>query len=73
MGNYKNRAHTRIEVQAAIFSFFIMAFLCVTIVTAFASAGPIVLGTEMNTNGMVEYMCLGNGCEGMTEFTWNDK
>ncbi|NCC22312.1 MAG: hypothetical protein EOM26_07600 [Alphaproteobacteria bacterium] len=27
------------------------------------SSGPIILGTELNTNGLVEYLCLGVGCE----------
>jgi hypothetical protein len=29
---------------------------------AILNSGPIVLGSEMNTNGMVEYLCLGTSC-----------
>jgi hypothetical protein len=36
---------------------------CVTLAVAFFSAGPIVLGSEMNANGTVEYLCLGRTCE----------
>lgn len=48
--------------KAAFFFMFLMVALVFTLVTAFASSGPFVLGSEMNTNGMVEYLCLGSGC-----------
>ena len=52
------------ESKAILFSLFLLSVLIVSIVTIFASAGPIVLGTELNTNGYVEYLCLGRACEG---------
>ncbi|MAQ71801.1 MAG: hypothetical protein CL565_06370 [Alphaproteobacteria bacterium] len=51
------------EIKKATFFFMFLVFaLAFTIVTAVASSGPLVLGSELNTNGMVEYLCLGNGC-----------
>jgi hypothetical protein len=51
-------------------AFFFCAGLCGVLVfllgLSFVSTGPIVLGTEMNTNGLVEYLCLGLGCETLT-------
>jgi hypothetical protein len=35
----------------------------VSIVISFNSMDSFVLGTELNTNGLVEYLCLGKGCE----------
>jgi hypothetical protein len=37
-------------------------------VTGFAAltymgSGPLVLGSELNTNGKVEYLCLGSACD----------
>jgi len=33
-------------------------------------SGPMILGTEMNANGTVEYLCLGSGCENVTPMDW---
>lgn len=51
------------EKKAAFFGLFLLTVLCVSIVMAAANASPFVLGTEMNTDGTVEYLCLGLGCE----------
>ncbi len=54
------------EYRNAIFFFiFIVTIFIGSLYTAMASAGPIVLGTELNTNGIVEYLCLGMGCENL--------
>ncbi|MDB2683130.1 hypothetical protein N9Z27_02640 [Alphaproteobacteria bacterium] len=74
MRQYKhapNRA--REEVKAILFCGFLVLAVSVFLTTAFISSGPIVLGTEMNTNGKVEYMCLGTGCENLADFSWSDK
>lgn len=55
----------RTEQKAAIFALFLLTVLFVSVITAFSSAPTIVLGTERNTNGFVEYLCLGRGCEGV--------
>lgn len=57
------------------FKVFSMAALLVVVllsvfVALFVNSGPIILGTEMNTNGLVEYLCIGNGCEDLTDMDW---
>jgi hypothetical protein len=49
--------------KASIFAAFLLLSIAVNLVIVYYSSGPLVLGTEMNTNGLVEYLCLGNGCE----------
>jgi hypothetical protein len=51
--------------QAFGFFAFLLIVFILSIYAAFASAGPIVLGTEMNTNGLVEYLCFGMGCDNL--------
>lgn len=58
-----HRRHFRTEQKAAIFGLFLLTVLFVSVITAFSSAPTIVLGTERNTNGFVEYLCLGRDCE----------
>lgn len=43
---------------------FIIGLIFVSFLVILLS-GPIVVGTEMNTNGLVEYLCLGKGCENL--------
>lgn len=53
-------------------------FICIMAITLFCAvnaykySGPVIIGTEMNTNGTVEYMCLGNSCENLNNFSWQD-
>lgn len=46
-----------------MFCFGLLCMFTFFVVTAFASAGPLVLGSELNTNGLVEYLCLGTDCD----------
>lgn len=48
---------------AAFFSGFLLLGFLTCLAVAWMSAGPVVLGTEMNANGSVEYLCLGTACE----------
>lgn len=57
-------------LKASLFFAGLVITLIVCVTMAFASAPPIILGTEMNTNGVVEYLCLGNGCENLTAMDW---
>ena len=66
-----NKKHKQ-EIYAFLFGVVLGVIFLSALVIAFNSTGPIIIGTEMNTNGMVEYMCLGNGCEEVLEFSWND-
>lgn len=63
----------RTEIHAVFFGIFLITALVGSLITAYCCSGPIIIGTEMNTNGMVEYLCLGNGCENLTAMHWNDK
>lgn len=53
------------EKKATIFALVMMSVVVMSILTAFNVSGPIVLGTEKNTNGHVEYLCLGSSCENL--------
>lgn len=59
----------REETKAAFFGVFMLSLITASVVMAM-SEGPIILGTEMNTNGMVEYLCLGDGCEHLQPMDW---
>lgn len=47
----------------------LIGFLFLSVIL-FLSSGPIILGTEMNTNGLVEYLCLGSGCDDLHDMNW---
>ncbi len=65
--NHKHAYHHKIsqEHKALIFSAVMFCLIAFSAVMAFASTGPIVLGTELNTNGQVEYLCLGQDCDNL--------
>lgn len=48
---------------AAFFSAILLMGFLTCLFVACLSSGPVILGTEMNANGSVEYLCLGNTCE----------
>lgn len=53
-----------------MFASMIARIVGVGLSVSMASADPFVLGTEMNANGTVEYLCLGNGCESLPPMGW---
>lgn len=59
--SYNSRKKTYCYATA-YFMFLVLVVIFSTLLAA-SGSDPIVLGTEMNTNGMVEYLCLGKGCE----------
>ena len=61
------------QVKALFFCLSLIAFMIGGIGISIGSSGPVVLGTEMNTNGQVEYLCLFGGCDQLTDMKWNDK
>lgn len=69
IGLYEVRSR-RDEVQSAAFGLFILLMVIACLSFALMNAGPIILGTELNTNGRVEYLCLGAGCENLTAMDW---
>lgn len=70
---YQPKGLQSVPARVLLFAAFLILLLLSAIVLAFTSAGPIILGTELNGNGSVEYLCLGTGCESMTDFRWSDK
>lgn len=58
------------EVKAILFAGMIALAIGMGLSVSVASADPFILGTEMNANGTVEYLCLGNGCEGLSAMGW---
>lgn len=62
-GQYIDFDEKNMVVKAMLFATFLVAVFLVSVVTALMSTGPIVLGSEMNTNGFVEYLCLGRNCD----------
>lgn len=63
----------REKIAAVSFGFFLAACFLLLLLTVLTTTGPVVLGTEMNANGLVEYLCLGNGCENKTALRWSDQ
>ncbi len=59
----RSSRHMSTEKKAAFFGLFLLTILCVSIIMAAANAPPFVLGTEINGDGSVEYLCLGMGCD----------
>lgn len=62
--------HKRQELYAYTFGFSLFACTVLCTGMVFLNMGPVILGTEMNTNGMVEYLCLGAACENLHDFNW---
>lgn len=57
------RLNSKYEYQIATLFFITLIVVFTSSVSlAFASSGPIVLGTELNANGLMEYLCLGASC-----------
>lgn len=64
----------RVEyIKATLFSSLLLITAFGILCYAFSqNRSNIILGTELNANGTVEYMCLGNGCDNMRAFAWHD-
>lgn len=57
----RNRNRDILKGQALIF--LLLAFILGLLFFSLKGTGPIVLGSERNGNGSVEYLCLGMGCD----------
>lgn len=57
-------------LKAIGFGIVLLVFFGCAVLGAFWYSGPLVLGTEINTNGLVEYLCLGRGCEFGAPMDW---
>lgn len=62
-----------VNVYHIAFFLWLILFFVGSLIVAALNTGPMILGTEMNDNGLVEYLCLGNGCENFTTMHWSDK
>jgi len=60
----KNKGLTE-DQKALLFGSVMVLMLCFCITTMLVSVEPFVLGTELNTNGQIEYLCLGRACENL--------
>ncbi|MGH1399198.1 MAG: hypothetical protein ACRBCT_08295 [Alphaproteobacteria bacterium] len=64
--NYYEPKINREVIMAGGFAVCLVAFMVTMIFISMNSMSPMILGTELNPNGTVEYLCLGRGCEGLT-------
>ncbi len=67
--HYQHKS-SRTELKAAVFALFLCLCLITVISLSIVNMGPLIIGTEMNANGTVEYLCLGNHCENLTPMDW---
>ena len=58
------------EIIGGMFILFGSILLLAVCMFISLSSGPIILGTEKNTNGLVQYLCLGSGCEDLPSVDW---
>lgn len=64
------RYRDRETLYAGVFGLGLLTVFICALSLAVLSGGPFVLGTEMNANGTVEYLCLGLGCENFQAMDW---
>lgn len=58
--------------RAVTFFVVMMVITLYCLTSIYNSSDPVIIGTELNGNGEIEYMCLGNSCETLNKFTWDD-
>ena len=51
--------------KAILFALFLIIFIGTNICVIAFEMQPVVIGTELETNGYIEYLCLGTGCEAL--------
>lgn len=64
--------HNRTYAKAAHFSLGLLSLMMLSISMMFYQAPAVVVGSELNADGSVEYLCLGSGCETLPAFHWAD-
>ena len=60
----------RETIRASLFGAGLFACVVFSFIVAFNSMDSVILGTELNANGMVEYLCLGADCENLQNMNW---
>ena len=63
-------SYQRDVIYAYLFGVSLLVLLLFFLATALLYSGPMVLGTEINGNGSIEYLCLGRDCEDLAVITW---
>lgn len=54
--------YSRQVLKGQILILALLLFVLGMLVVSLLDMGPIILGSERNGNGSVEYLCLGTGC-----------
>jgi hypothetical protein len=57
-------------LKATSFGLSLLLFTFCLVILCLSSVDRIVLGTELNGDGSVEYLCLGSSCESLTRMDW---
>jgi hypothetical protein len=57
-------------LKAASFGFSLLLITLSALIISFSSIDRVVLGTELNGDGTVEYLCLGSACDNLTKIDW---
>ena len=59
---YTHIRRRRQEKRAMLFCFALAVVFISSLLFSIRSSGPLILGSEMNTDGRVEYLCLFGDC-----------
>jgi|GEM_PF-1287532 len=70
---FKLHKNNQDYLKSVFFALCILSIIIFCILCTYSALGPLILGTELNADGSVEYMCLGNGCRDLSDFKWDDK
>lgn len=58
-------------LSASLFTFGLVVFISVMVYLSITSVSDsFILGSELNGDGTVEYMCLGTHCEDLNRMDW---
>ena len=70
MSYYRLYKQNREQFKACLFFFCLVLFLLVSAAYGVSSIENVILGTELNGDGTIEYLCLGNSCEDYLKMNW---
>ena len=61
----------RVEyIKAAIFSTLLLITAFALLCFAFSQNQKMILGSELNSDGTIEYLCLGTDCDHLAKLDW---
>lgn len=67
--SYKTTGNREYKKAIRFFAF-MSCVLFGLIILSLSSIDSVILGSELNGDGTVEYLCLGSSCEGLTKMDW---